>query len=91
MARSARIQYVGAFYHVMNRGNERKNIFLDNQDRNKFYEILGAVEEKYGIMIYAFVLMNNHYHILLETPFSNLSRAIQKQNEANRSKPLKSL
>ncbi len=61
MARSARIQYEGAFYHVMNRGNDRKNIFLDNQDRNKFYEILGVVEEKYGIMIYAFVLMNNHY------------------------------
>ncbi len=80
MARSARIQFEGAFYHVMNRGNERKNIFIDNQDRNKFYKILGAVEEKYGIMIYAFVLMNNHYHILLETPFSNLSRSIQKLN-----------
>ena len=47
-----RRRYEGAFYHVVNRGNERKNIFLDNQDRNKFYEILGAVEEKHGIMIY---------------------------------------
>lgn len=80
MARPARIEYEGAFYHVMNRGNRRENIFLDDNDRQKFYEILGNVENRYGIIIYVFVLMSNHYHLLLETPFGNLSRAIQRLN-----------
>jgi REP element-mobilizing transposase RayT len=80
MARPARIQYEGAFYHVMNRGNMRAEIFVDHEDRNNFYEILGNIEQKYGINIYVFVLMNNHYHLLLETPFSNLSQAMQSLN-----------
>lgn len=80
MARPARIEYEGAFYHLMNRWNGRENIFLDNKDRNKFYEILGKVETRYKIVIYSFVLMSNHYHILLETPLGNLSRAIQRLN-----------
>lgn len=80
MARPARIEFEGAFYHVMNRGNASEIIFIDNKDRNKFYEILGNVEKKHGIIIYSFVLMSNHYHVLLETPFSNLSRAIQQLN-----------
>jgi putative transposase len=78
MARPARIEYEGAFYHVMNRGNRRENIFLDDNDRQKFYEILGNVENRYGIIIYVFLLMSNH--LLLETPFGNLSRAIQRLN-----------
>ena len=80
MARPARIEYEGAFYHLMNRGNGRENIFIDNKDRNKFYEILGNVETRYKIIIYSFVLMTNHYHILLETPLGNLSKAIQRLN-----------
>ncbi len=80
MARPARIEYKDAFYHVMNRGNYREDIFLDDKDRLEFYEILGDVENRYGISIYAFILMSNHYHILLETPFANLSRAIQRLN-----------
>lgn len=80
MARPARIEYEGAFYHVMNRGNRKDNIFLDDNDREMFCKILGNVENRYGIIIYLFVLMSNHYHILLETPFSNLSRAIQRLN-----------
>ena len=80
MARPARIEYEGAFYHVMNRGNGGENIFIDNKDRYKFYEILGNVEKKHGIIIYAFVLMSNHYHLLFETPFSNLSRSVKQLN-----------
>lgn len=80
MARPARIEYEGAFYHVMNRGNRREDIFLDDNDRQKFYEILGNIEKRYGIIIYVYVLMSNHYHLLLETPFANLSRAIQRLN-----------
>lgn len=80
MARPARIEYEGAFYHVMNRGNYREDIFLDDKDRLRFYEILGDIESRYGIIIYVFILMSNHYHILLETPFANLSRAIQRLN-----------
>lgn len=80
MARPARIEYEGAFYHVINRGNYKEDIFLDDKDRLKFYEILGDVKNRYGIIIYVFVLMSNHYHLLLETPFANLSRAIQRLN-----------
>ncbi len=60
MARPARIEYEGAFYHVMNRGNRREDIFFDDEDRNKFCEILGKVKERYKIIIYSFVLMTNH-------------------------------
>ncbi|WP_347273048.1 transposase [Candidatus Kuenenia sp.] len=80
MARPARIEFEGAFYHVMNRGNRREDIFPDTRDREKFYEIVGNIESRYGINVYVFVLMSNHYHILLETPHANLSRAIQRLN-----------
>ncbi len=80
MARPARIEYEGAFYHVMNRGKQRGDIFLDDNDRQMFYEILANVENRYGIIIYVFILMSNHYHLLLETPYANLSRAIQRLN-----------
>lgn len=80
MARPARIEFEGAFYHVINRGNRREEIFFDDKDRWKFYEILRDIERRYGIVIYVFVLMSNHYHILIETPFANLSRAIQRLN-----------
>ncbi|MGR3302447.1 MAG: transposase [Candidatus Scalindua sp.] len=80
MARPARIEYEGAFYHVMNRGNRKEAIFIDNKDRAKFYEIIGNIEKRYKMIIYSFVLMSNHYHILIETPYGNLSRAIQRLN-----------
>ena len=80
MARPARIEYEGAFYHVMNRGNRREAIFIDNQDRIRFYEIIGSIESRYKIIIYSFVLMSNHYHLVIETPLGNLSMAIQRLN-----------
>ncbi len=80
MVRPARIEYEGAFYHVMNRGNRKEDIFLDDEDRDKFCKILGKVEARYKIIIYSFVLMTNHYHLLIETPLGNLSRAVQRLN-----------
>ncbi len=50
MARPARIEYEGAFYHVMNRGNRREDIFIDDNDRQKFYEILGNIEKRYRLL-----------------------------------------
>ena len=59
MARPAKIEYEGAFYHVMNRGNRGEDIFLDTRDREIFHEILGYIENRYGDIVYVFVLMSN--------------------------------
>lgn len=60
MARSIRIEYSGAWYHVTYRGNERKAIFSDDLDRVKFLEILAKSAELYDIEVHAYVLMDNH-------------------------------
>jgi Transposase IS200 like len=67
MARSLRIEYPGAFYHVMARGNRREAIFLDDDDRRTFVKTLGEASERCGWRVHAWVLMGNHYHLLLET------------------------
>jgi len=67
MGRQLRILIPGAVYHVTSRGNERKNIFKDDMDRNMILKTLGEVKSKYDFKILAFVLMNNHYHFLLKT------------------------
>ena len=68
MARPLRIEYAGAHYHVTSRGNERKSIFRDDEDREKFLELLGRAVEEFHLRIHCYVLMNNHYHLLVETP-----------------------
>jgi len=73
MARALRIVYEGAFYHITARGNERKNIFLSPKDFEKFLSCLIDAIHKYGILLHAYVLMSNHYHLLVETPKANLS------------------
>ena len=80
MTRSLRIQYPCAVYHVTSRGNERKNIFRTDQDRFLFLRVLGEMLDEYQVVCHAWVLMDNHYHILLETPEANLSRAIRHLN-----------
>ena len=80
MARPLRIQYEGAFYHVTARGNEKKDIFRDDQDRNKFIQILESVAKKYRWIIHAYCLMNNHYHLILQTPMKNLSSGMRQLN-----------
>ena len=82
MARPLRIQYSSAFYHVTSRGNERKAIFRNDRDREKFLSYLQSSHERYGAIIHVYCLMSNHYHLLLETPRSNLSQILHHLNGA---------
>jgi len=72
MARKIRVEFEGATYHVMCRGDRRENIFEDDADRLRFVQTLGEVCQRTGWKIHAYVLMSNHYHWLLETPQPNL-------------------
>src|SRR5713226_7782880 len=72
VARPLRIQYLGAVYHVMARGSHAQPIFADNQDRRRFLETLEEACQRTGWRIHAYVLMGNHYHLLLQTPERNL-------------------
>lgn len=76
MARPIRIEYPGAHYHVMARGNEKKDIFLTNRDYELFLKTLMQMVRQYSILLQAFCLMPNHYHLALTTPLGNLSQAI---------------
>ncbi len=73
MARPLRITYEGAFYHVTARGNERRKIFLSRTDYEKFLSYLTDALHKYGVILHSYVLMANHYHLIVETPKANLS------------------
>jgi len=77
MARPLRIERPGGRYHVTARGNERKAIFRDDTDRFHFLELLSELGERFGAKVHAYVLMDNHFHLLLETPEANLSRTMQ--------------
>ncbi len=72
MARPLRIEYPGACYHVMARGNQGRPIFRDDKDRERFLQTLAESCAKTGWWIHAYVLMANHYHLLVETPEGNL-------------------
>jgi len=78
MARHLRIQYPGAIYHVMARGQGRGDIFHDDHGRRCFLEKLEEVVSDDGLRLYAYVLMSNHYHLLVCTPRGNLSKAMQR-------------
>ena len=80
MARQLRIEYDGAFYHITARGNERKEIYSRDEDRKRFLEDLERIHNRFKIKVHAYCLMSNHYHILMETPLGNLSRAMQNLN-----------
>lgn len=77
MPRQPRIEYAGAIYHVMSRGNRGCVIFRDDADREMFLETLSQACFKTGWLIHAYVLMNTHFHILLETPEANLVLGMQ--------------
>jgi REP element-mobilizing transposase RayT len=77
MARAWRIEYEGALYHVLSRGNQRQAIFTDDEDRFLFLERLSEMADRFEVECYAYVLMNNHYHLLLRTRRANLSKAMQ--------------
>lgn len=80
MARPLRLQYPGALYHVTARGNERKAIFRSDADRQAFLSILSQAVDRYRLVLHAYVLMGNHYHVLVETREANLSLAIRHLN-----------
>lgn len=82
MARPLRIEYPGAFYHVTSRGNEQKDVFKSQRDREKFLEYLASATSRYGAVVHAYCLMSNHYHLLLETPEENLSQIMRHINGA---------
>lgn len=82
MARPLRISYPGAFYHITSRGNEQKDVFKTNRDREKFFEYLESATKRYNAVIHCYCLMNNHYHLLLETPSGNLSKIMAHINGA---------
>ena len=72
MARKARVEFEGAVYHVLERGDRREAIFQDDADRRRFLETLGEACARTAWRVHAFVLMGNHYHFMLETPQANL-------------------
>lgn len=80
MSRPLRIEYEGAWYHVMNRGAGRRPIFLHDDHRRLFLNLLGEATERFQIEIHAYCLMDNHYHLMIHTPLGNLSLAIRHIN-----------
>jgi len=77
MARPIRLDYPDTLYHVLSRGNENREIFRDDKDYLKFLDTLGTMVERFKLEVHAYVLMKNHYHLLIRTKEANLSRAIQ--------------
>jgi REP element-mobilizing transposase RayT len=82
MGRPLRIEFAGAYYHVTSRGNERKDIFVSQKDREQFLSYLESAVFRYKAVIHVYCLMSNHYHLLLETPAGNLSQVMQHINGA---------
>lgn len=77
MPRSLRIEYPGAIYHILNRGNYRRSVFLTETSKNSFERILFNTCERYNWVLHAFCIMNNHYHLAIETMNENLSLGMQ--------------
>jgi REP element-mobilizing transposase RayT len=80
MARPLRIEYDGAVYHVTSRGNVRRPTFKDDKDFLTFLDILQQVNKRFNWICHAYCLMNNHYHLVIETPDGNLSKGMRQLN-----------
>jgi putative transposase len=80
MARPIRIEFAGALYHVTARGDRQEDIFLSDQDRIDFLTVLEQVCDRFNWLVHAYCLMDNHYHLLIETPDSNLSKGMRQLN-----------
>ncbi|MBI5740861.1 MAG: transposase [Nitrospirae bacterium] len=72
MARQPRVEFEEAFYHITSRGNLRGKTFFKARDKEKFLEILQRTKDGYGYLLHAYALMDNHYHLLIETPKANI-------------------
>jgi len=81
MARPLKVEFDGALYHITSRGNERKPIFKDNTDHEIFLDTLHKVNKRYNWICHAYCLMDNHYHLVIETPDGNLSRGMRQLKE----------
>ena len=77
MGRQWRIEFEGALYHILSRGNESRDIFYNNKDRRLSLDTVAQMSERFDLNIIAYVLMGNHYHLLLRTNLANLSKAMQ--------------
>ena len=80
MARPLRIVYPGAIYHITSRGNARQPIYEDDEDRKVFLELLGFIVDRFNWLCHAYCLMDNHYHLLIETQDGNLSLGMHQLN-----------
>jgi len=80
MVRPLRLEYAGALYHVMARGNRREPLFLDGMDFSRFLECVERTCDRFNWLVHAYCLMTNHYHLLVETPDGNLSRGMRQLN-----------
>ena len=80
MSRPLRIEYVGALYHVTARGDNKAEIYLDDGDREQFLVTLEEVCRRFNWVLHTYCLMDNHYHLLIETPESNLSSGMRQLN-----------
>ena len=80
MARPLRIEFPGALDHVTSRGNERRAIFRSDRDRRTFLTLLEQAATRFGWSVTAYVLMTNHFHLVIQTPEPNLSRGMQWLN-----------
>jgi|SRR6056297_317791 len=80
MARPLQIEFEGAWYHVMNRGAARQDVFVSDAHRDRFLQLLADLQDRFGIETHAYCLMGNHYHLyhlLLHTPLGNLGRGMR--------------
>jgi len=80
MSRPLRIEFPGALYHVTSRGNARRKVFLHDSDREAFLVTLAWVVERFKWICHAYCLMDNHFHLMIETPEANLSRGMRQLN-----------
>ena len=80
MSRPLRLEFPGALYHLTARGHTQQDIFLDDRDRDAFLAILGREIDQQGWSYYAYCLMDNHYHLLIDTPEANLVLGMQRLN-----------
>src|ERR1019366_9956585 len=80
MARPLRIAYPGALYHITSRGNEKKRTFFSDDDRLHFLRLLGRAVPRFSWICYAYCLMDNHYHLFIETTLANISQGMKYLN-----------
>jgi REP element-mobilizing transposase RayT len=78
MARPLRIEFPGAIYHITFRGNAKQSIYFEDKDFKEFLMILSKIVTRYHWFVHSYCLMNNHYHLLVETPEGNLSAGMRQ-------------